>query len=68
MASKRAERRRACDGKKRYATEAEAQPAVTSLWIQYQERTSAYHCRFCGGYHVGHLPGKVRQAMDRRKA
>ncbi|MGE0333217.1 MAG: hypothetical protein AB7P37_21260 [Ramlibacter sp.] len=66
MSSKRAIRRRlqrkACQGKVRHANEAGANVALRKL-----RRTGttdgvmqAYACRFCGGWHIGHVPGTGR--------
>lgn len=29
---------------------------------------SAYRCKFCGGWHVGHMPKRILQAMRARQA
>lgn len=65
MASKRAIRRRACGQKKRYGTHAEA---VTGMrWLRARAiGMVTYSCRFCGGYHFGHPPQRVRQAIENR--
>lgn len=55
MASKRAIRRRACMSKVRHETKA---AAMRARW-KYHSRgcgLSAYQCRFCGGWHIGHGP------------
>lgn len=49
MASKRALRRSACAGKRRYETAEDARKhSLRNLQV--------YRCRFCGGYHAGHGP------------
>lgn len=66
MSSKRALRRRQCKGKVRYDSQMAAQAAIGRLrrntgamgWY------SAYRCRWCGGFHFGHTPQRVRQAMS----
>lgn len=63
MASKRRIRRKACDGKKKHASLGAA--------IGFNKRfkgggMNAYHCRFCGCYHVGHTPRSIRKAMRRK--
>lgn len=70
MASKRAVRRRACAMKIRHATE---QGAVIHA-IELRRKDGAdrylniYRCQFCRGWHVGHFPQRIRQAMaDRRR-
>jgi hypothetical protein len=30
------------------------------------EHMNAYHCRFCGKYHLGHMPAHVVHAMHER--
>jgi hypothetical protein len=53
VASKRAIRRKACDGKVRYATAAEAFKAAGKTG----KGVTHYKCRFCGKFHCGHEPG-----------
>ncbi len=50
MASKRAIRRRACEGKQRYESRGEAANAC------YKPSLHPYQCTFCTGWHVGHRP------------
>ena len=61
MSSKRAIRRRACKNKHRHESIHAAIGHITSLHRMkgYQGQLNPYHCRFCGGYHVGHGPRKV---------
>lgn len=68
MASKRAIRRRACTGKHRYNSAAEAGRAIVLLNHArgYQGTLTTYHCKFCGGFHFGHPPANVRHAMEGR--
>lgn len=62
MASKRAQRRRACDGKRRYDTLEAALAGRGPL-----RALQPYKCRFCHHWHNGHPPARVRQAIaDRR--
>lgn len=65
MASKRRQRRKSCDGKVRYATENAAKSAAYQLAQLHGERMNAYKCQFCGGWHAGHTPAKVRRIVDR---
>lgn len=66
MSSRRAIKRRACDGKVRYPSQRAAQAAIGRLrrntgatgWF------SAYKCDRCGMFHFGHAPRHVRQAME----
>jgi hypothetical protein len=69
MASRRGERRRVCARKVRYATEALAYAARRAMRRKYGRETrlvTAYHCRFCGGYHLGHTPQGVLAAINAR--
>jgi hypothetical protein len=57
MASKRRLRRKACGGKHRHASQEEA--VAHSISLRRKGETgvlNAYHCGYCGGYHVGHAP------------
>lgn len=68
MASKRRIRRKVCGRKVRYATQADAQAAIITLtrskgWLGYMV---PYRCQFCGGFHFGHPPRRVRNAMGAR--
>ena len=58
MSSKRHIRHKACTGKHRYTSAAEAQAAISGLHRRkgYQGYMQAYRCPFCGGYHFGHPP------------
>lgn len=62
MSSKRAIRRRACNGKVRHASAQDAHAAMKHLHRDKgdQGAMNAYHCQFCGGYHIGHRPGVKR--------
>jgi len=67
MSSKRAKRRKECERKSRY-TEYGAHKRAAALAHATGQRISAYRCKWCGGWHVGHTPYRVRQSMrDRRK-
>jgi hypothetical protein len=66
MGSKRRLRRKECEGKRRYATAGEASAAVnaargSAAGGQYLE---AYQCPHCGGWHIGHKPGSMREHTD----
>lgn len=68
MASKRRIRRKVCGKKVRYATQEAAQAAIIALtrakgWLGYMV---PYRCPFCGGFHFGHPPRQVRDAMGAR--
>lgn len=63
MASKRRLRRKGCTHKVRHESEAFAKIAA----YKTKGRVGAYKCKFCGGWHVGHAPKKVRRAMAEKK-
>lgn len=50
MSSKRNIRRRACEGKTRYASKEEAEQ------VPGPKSVHPYQCDFCGGWHRGHRP------------
>jgi hypothetical protein len=70
MSSKRAIRRRACDGKTRFTSFAAAAGALRLLlraggydgWPM-----NAYRCKFCNGFHFGHVPAKAIAARRHEK-
>lgn len=68
MASKRAQRRKACTGKRRYETEADARRGIAILRRHGETALlTAYRCPHCHAFHFGHPPARVRQAIaDRR--
>jgi hypothetical protein len=57
MSSKRRIRRKQCTGKIRHRSLGGAIAAAKSLRRAKGEIVSAYSCRFCKGYHVGHWGG-----------
>lgn len=62
MASKRALRRKACQGKVRHADAGGAYAAMRKLGRAKPDLApgsviGAYKCRFCGGWHIGHNKG-----------
>lgn len=53
-----------CDGKIRHATEGAAKRHIAGINRRKPRGfLHAYRCKFCGGWHVGHVKGKSR---DRR--
>ena len=67
MASKRRLRRKSCIGKVRYATQDDAIAALCAFtrkrgWHGFM---TPYRCGFCHGFHFGHPPKRVRQALGR---
>lgn len=65
MSSKRRLRRRQCERKKRYGTQAEAVQAIINMKRAGVCRpdTHSYRCERCGGWHVG----RAKKHFDRRK-
>lgn len=68
MASKRAQRRKACTGKTRFATHQAAAAAAAALRHNKPGTglLTTYLCPFCSGYHFGHPPARVRQSIAAR--
>jgi hypothetical protein len=66
MSSKRAIRRNACEGKTRFETFLEAGRALRAFLRKASSSDgwplSAYRCRFCNGFHFGHIPVKALAA------
>lgn len=63
MSSKRRVRRKSCERKKRYETSAEAGNV-----LKFYTVGSGYHvykCDFCGGYHIGRMSAKRKEAARR---
>ena len=60
MSSKRAVRRRQCEGKVRFASREEAwwrvRPTLRASIVGHSRHLAPYSCRFCGGWHLGHNP------------
>ena len=68
MSSKRAIRRQACDGKTRFPTFSDAANALRGfLRLASSDGwpMSPYRCRFCSGFHFGHVPAKALAARQR---
>lgn len=57
----RAKRRRSCYGKSRYKTQAIAMLTIN----RYKDpgQYSAYHCQFCGYWHIGHTMTDNRKTL-----
>jgi hypothetical protein len=69
VSSKRAIRRKACEGKTRFASFIDAAAALRTFLRAVRSDgwpMSAYRCRFCNGFHFGHVPTKSLQARGRR--
>lgn len=63
MASKRRLRRKQCEGKIKFPDQLAAGRAASSHVKKFGQWMTAYHCKFCHGFHIGHPPGYVRQAI-----
>jgi len=57
MASKRHLRRTKCETKKRFRSEDEARIRARQIHKHGRDLLTAYQCRHCKGFHLGHLPG-----------
>jgi len=68
MASKRHLRRKSCEGKVRHESQEDARVAIKRDFWNAHERVGAYKCKFCGGWHVGHTPHKIRRAILQSQA
>jgi spore germination protein YaaH len=64
MSSKRAIRRKACDGKRRY----EKQEAISRAQSLRRRGhfINAYSCSRCGSWHLGHPDKAARRAIRQR--
>lgn len=62
MASKRGQRRKACEGKVRHETKDAAASALRKNFGRSSMHT--YKCPHCGGFHVGH---KMQKKRTRRR-
>ena len=63
MASKRHLRRKACEGKIKFADFKSAHQACISYKHKFGHYMRAYPCRFCSGYHIGHPTRDQRRAL-----
>lgn len=66
MASKRRLRRRSCLNKERYNTLPEAQAAAYKASGRLKSRMLPYKCDYCSGFHKGHPPARIKQAIKAR--
>lgn len=64
MSSKRRVRRKACEGKVRYETFAQARSAAFLRSRDTGEWIVPYRCRFGKHYHIGHQTVRARQALS----
>lgn len=71
MSSLRGVRRRACTGKMRHPSMRAAIHVAKRYALAYgisREDYGPYKCRFCGGFHTGHTPARVKQAIFAARA
>jgi len=52
---------RGCTGKQRHSTKEAALSHLASLFRSVGYKGRAYHCSFCGGWHVGRRHRKGRR-------
>ena len=55
MSSKRCIRRKSCKGKVKHKSRIDAIKAMTKTRQKGESRMHAYRCKFCGGWHIGHM-------------
>lgn len=56
MSSKRAKRRRSCEGKRSYSNQTEAVAVIIRMKkdkVYFDNRLHSYKCPFCGQFHLG---------------
>lgn len=63
MASRRHQRKKACEWKRSYPTLADAINASIGLRRHTGARTNAYRCPYCGQFHHGHTASRTRKAL-----
>lgn len=65
MSSKRAIRRRSCKSKQRFGSQLAASAAIGRLRRNTGDTSwmTTYRCQFCGGWHFGHTPSRIRQSI-----
>jgi hypothetical protein len=64
MASKRAIRRKSCEGKQKHKTYQDAKYHLRHLVKISGGSLGVYNCKFCGSYHVGHMSNKLKIARQ----
>lgn len=63
MASKRARRRHECGHKHGYPERWMAARSMRLITRDHLDTLHTYLCRWCGQWHVGHIPGFIYRAM-----
>ena len=62
MSSKRRQRRRQCESKRRFETRGEAGHELVKMALRGKARPGlhVYRCPWCGGYHLGRTDGRFK--------
>lgn len=68
MSRKRSHKEKSCTGKIRHGSQRQARDHARELQVTGEPWVMAYRCRYCGGWHVGHAPEKLRQKLKKRVA
>jgi hypothetical protein len=66
MASKRNIRRKACEGKQKM--EKYSAIAYAKKLRKRGEIMNAYLCKFCGRWHIGHMPHRMKVMMEKKRS
>jgi hypothetical protein len=68
MSSRRAIRRQMCGNKVRFASLKEALAARRNMAVNGANvtRLNAYRCRYCGFFHLGHIPAGILYQISQR--
>lgn len=56
--------RRSCKGKQNHADPINALVECVMMRRRHGASVWAYRCRFCGNYHTGHVPARVREFVQ----
>ena len=67
MSSKRRLRRQSCEGKDRYPNMDVASRYAKIACKRAHGWIVPYHCRFCGGYHIGHATPAAKRSIRARR-
>jgi hypothetical protein len=64
---KRREQRKSCGDKVKYNDQTSAVAALISIKSRTKDYSiGTYKCKFCGSWHIGHTPNKVKNAIKVR--
>ena len=67
MSSKRALRRKACEGKDRYPDMATASRYAKEACKRAHSWIVPYKCQFCDSYHIGHATPATKKSIRARR-